>query len=134
MAIERQSRGCSIRLVQQVLLGLLQPESRFIAHFWVVEIKGVKGLDDGGCHHDSAEPLVVCGHHIPGANLGCGILNCALIGFQVVVPECTFVDVIRREFPVLPGVFKALQETFLLLLPGHMQKNFRITTPLLVRY
>jgi len=100
------------------------------ADYGVSEVKLVDGGDNDPGHKASANPLGVGRDDIPGSPLCAGGADGLLAGLHLVVPETTFNQVCHRELPVLPGIFKPLQEPLSLLVLGDVEKELQHQCPI----
>ncbi len=90
----------------------------------VVRINAVKRIDDCRCHHEPGKPLVVGWDDIPRCAFVRGVADHVFVGTLVFRPKAPFVDVRRREFPVLLGDFDPFEKPAHLLLLRYMEEEF----------
>ena len=99
----RRDRGMALSLAVSAQRGTggFKCLQGLVAELGVLRVDGFKALDDGRGDDEAGEPFVVCGHHIPRRNLGCGGADQRLIGLDIGVPQLALLDVASVELPSL---------------------------------
>jgi hypothetical protein len=66
---------------------------------------------------------MIRGDDVPRRPLAAGCAQDILEGLHVIVPESTFLEIVRRELPLFPWVFEAFEKSFALFVLGQVEEE-----------
>src|SRR5688572_1062157 len=94
-------------------------------YFRVAQVERLEGIDHEARYQIVARLLVIGGHDIPGCPGRAAFSQCVSIGFGVVVPECSLIEVSGPELPILLRIRQPIEQALTLLFRRYVQKELQ---------